>query len=294
MADPPAVSRWQWLTDGTALHVHHHPTPRPTPRAVVVVFHGGGGHGRMLAPFAVAAQQLGCEVLALDLPGYGHTVVPDPSGVTYQQWIDASVQVVEAAAGSDAPVILVGASMGGRLALDVAHQSTAPVAEAIVTCLLDPRLASHRRAAARTPALGALGPSVLGLAPRVTDRLRVPIGWLAPIRLIANSPALARTCATDPLGAASRVPLGFIRSWLQHPLAYEPETFAACRVTLTHPGDDRWTPLELSQRWFERLATRGDLVVLEGCGHFPVEQPGIDQLRHALAGAIDRATSGDR
>lgn len=286
----PPVSTWAELPGGTTLHLHRHPAPQATPRATVVVLHGGGGHGRMLAAIGVAAQHLGCAAVAPDLPGYGHTVVSDPGEVTYQSWIDAAVAVVAAEAEAGAPVILVGASIGGRLAVDVAEVGDGAVAEVLATCLLDPRLVEHRRAATRFRWLADLGGPALRLTPRALDRVAVPIRWVAPIDAIANDPELAHTCATDPLGAGGRIPLGFLRSWLGHEPSYgEPEHFTACPVTLIHPGADRWTPLELSRSWFDRLSVDRRLVVLEGCGHFPVEQPGTTQMVDALAEAVERA-----
>lgn len=286
----PPESTWAELPDGTTLHLHRHAAPQASPRATVVVLHGGGGHARMLAAIGVAAQHLGCAAVAPDLPGYGHTVVGGVGGVTYQAWIDAAAAVVAAEASAGAPIILVGASIGGRLAVDVADASGGAVAEVLATCLLDPRLAEHRRAATRFRALADLGGPVLRCTPRALDRVGVPISWIAPIRAIANDPGLAAACATDPLGAGGRIPLGFLRSWLDHQPSYgEPEWFSACPVTLMHPGEDRWTPLELSRSWFERLGVDRRLVVLDGCGHFPVEEPGTTQMVDALAAAVARA-----
>lgn len=54
------------------------------------------------------------------------------------------------------------------------------------------------------------------------------------------------------------------------------------RRYLAHPGDDRWTPTELSLRFFDRHAGPKRLAILDGCGHFPVEQPGVAQLEDEL------------
>lgn len=64
--------------------------------------------------------------------------------------------------------------------------------------------------------------------------------------------------------------------------AVEPEDFTACPVLLAHPGADRWTPVELSTPFFDRLGGDKRLVVLEGCGHMPVEEPGLRQFAEAL------------
>ena len=61
----------------------------------------------------------------------------------------------------------------------------------------------------------------------------------------------------------------------------EPENFNVCPVLLVHPMEDRWTQVESSQVLFDKLKTEKSIVILEGCGHFPVEEPGFSQLENA-------------
>jgi pimeloyl-ACP methyl ester carboxylesterase len=42
------------------------------------------------------------------------------------------------------------------------------------------------------------------------------------------------------------------------------------------------TPLRFSQSFFDRLKVEKECVVLEGAGHFPIEQPGLNQLEEAV------------
>ncbi|MGJ7440529.1 alpha/beta hydrolase [Aquipuribacter sp. MA13-6] len=280
------VSEWVDQPGGTTLHVHRHPAAAD-PTATVVILHGGGGHGRMLAPIGVLAQHLGAEALAPDLPGYGHTVVVDRRAVRYGDWVAAVADLVGQVAVRGRPLVLVGASMGGRLALDVAHRlGPGVVQSAVVTCLLDPRRPEVAAVVARHELVVRLGLPLLRTFRRLTDRRLVPIRWLAPVGAIANDPRLARTCATDPLGAGVSVPLGFLRSWLQHDPGYEPATFRACPVVLAHPGDDRWTPLEVSRAFLAEMSVPTELVMLPGCGHFPVEPGFVPGFRAALDHAL--------
>src|SRR5690606_23662183 len=92
----PPTTEWLHLGDGTALHLFRHPAPTDRPAAAFVILHGAGGHGRMLAGLGAVAQRLGATSVAPDLPGYGHTVVPDRRGVTYDGWIAAVTAVVTA------------------------------------------------------------------------------------------------------------------------------------------------------------------------------------------------------
>lgn len=277
------------VSGGVTLHVHHHAAGR-TPAATAIVLHGGGGHGRMLSPVGVAVQQLGGEAFAPDLPGYGYTVTPDPRAVRYEDWVRAVADLVEGLARTDRPLLLVGASMGGRLALDVAHRVGHGIVDAVVaTCLLDPRRTEAAAAVARHHLLVRWGRPALRLTRRVADPIRVPIRWLVPIEAIANDPDLVRTCASDPLGAGVSVPLGFLRSWFDYDPGYDPESFSACPVVLAHPGEDRWTPIELSRSILAKMPVETKLVVLEGCGHFPVEPGAAKGFSVALQHALDHA-----
>lgn len=282
------VSEWVPVAGGTTLHVHRHPAPAE-PTATVMVLHGGGGHGRMLASLGVLAQQLGAEAVAPDLPGYGHTVVPDRRAVRYEDWVRAVTQLASQIAVPGRPLVMLGASMGGRLALDAAHRlGTGATAAVVATCLLDPRRHDAAAVVAKHELLVRLGLPLLRAGRRVTDRRLVPIRWLAPIDHIANDPDLAHTCATDPLGAGVSVPLGFLRSWLEFDPGYEPAAFRACPVVLAHPDDDRWTPLEVSRSFLDEMTVPTELVLLEGCGHFPVEPGAMPGFRTALEHALGR------
>lgn len=282
-------SEWVAIAGGTTLHVHCHPAPGE-PTATVLILHGGGGHGRMLASIGVLAQQLGAEAFAPDLPGYGHTVVPDRRAFRYDDWVAAVTELAVRVAVPGRPLVILGASMGGRLALDAAHRLGEGVVTAVVpTCILDPRRRDAAAVVAKHELLVRAGRPLLRAGRRIIDRRLVPIRWLAPMDDIANDPALAQTCLTDPLGAAVSVPLGFLRSWLDHDPGYEPATFRACPVVLAHPGDDRWTPLYVSTSFLDEMTVPTELVVLEGCGHFPVEAGAMPGFRAALDAALGHA-----
>ena len=53
-------------------------------------------------------------------------------------------------------------------------------------------------------------------------------------------------------------------------------------VVLAHPAEDRWTPTEVSLRFFDRIAAPKRFVPLLGAGHYPVEPPGARQLVDAI------------
>ena len=251
----------------------------PDAPLTVVAVHGGGGHGRMMAPLCRIATAAGYEAVAPDLPLYGLTRVPDSAAVRYGAWIRVVAHVV-AREAERRPVVLFGASMGGRLAYDVAALTGTPVG-VIATCLLDPRLRDVRRAVARGRISARLVP-VLARLPQALLRVHVPMTLVARMSAMSNTPALSRACARDRQGGGTRAPLAFLVDWLEAAPVAEPERFDVCPVLLVHPGQDRWTPPELSLRFVDRVRGPHRAVLLDGAGHFPIEQPGLGQMEHAV------------
>lgn len=153
------------------------------------------------------------------------------------------------------------------------------VATAVVTCLLDPADWRARAVMTRFGSLGVLGRWVPRRLPRRLAQLRIPIGWVADLSSMSRNPGLTHLCATDPRGGAARVPLGFLGSYMRYP--HTPPEQASTAVLLAHPAQDVWTPAEVSVRWLRRSPAPVEIRLLSGCGHFPVEEPGLGQLIEA-------------
>ncbi|WNG88761.1 alpha/beta hydrolase [Mycobacterium sp. ITM-2016-00317] len=281
---PPASTWWQWR--GRTVHIARARAASADVRGMVV--HGGGGYSGALWPAAAVAAGDGIEMFAPDLPLYGDTVEPDPAGVRYGDWVDLLCDLVTAERAADPrPLILFGASMGGMLAYEVAAR-TGQVAAVVATCLLDLADPAARSAATRFAWLGRPAPALLRAAEPVLGRVRLPIRWLADMAAMSTDPQLSRLCASDPRGGGARVPLGFLSSWMNyHHTA--PESFGAAPVTLVAPAADTWTPPVLSIRFLQRISGPIELVTLENCGHFPIEEPGLTQLRDAFTRVVERA-----
>ncbi|MGA2163839.1 MAG: alpha/beta fold hydrolase [Solirubrobacteraceae bacterium] len=273
----PREERWQW--QGIAVHVDRY--EQPDAPVTVIGLHGGGGYGRLLAPIGLLARRLGYEAVLPDLPGYGLTRVPRQR-FTYPMWVacarDLAVAERERA---DRPVMALGASMGGMLAWHAATAG-APLAGIVATTLIDPRDPEVLASLGRSRWAGRLGARLLRAAPPLSDPLPVPMAAAANMNAIANDPAVARLARNDKLGGGKRVPARFLRTWIDYTPAIEPEA-SRVPVLLAHPAADRWTPTELSERFLLRLAGPTQLVTLDRCGHFPLEEPGLTQLEAAFA-----------
>ena len=282
---PPTSTWWPWR--GNRVHIARAPAPGADVRMMLI--HGGGGYSGALWPVATVAAG-GVDVLAPDLPLYGDTVVAQPSLVRYQDWVALLTDLVRAERAADPrPLILFGASMGGMLAYEVAAR-TGQVAAVVATCLLDVSDPAARAAATRYPFLGRPAPAVLRALDPALGRLRVPIRWLADMTQMSTDPALSRLCAADPRGGGASVPLGFVSSWMSF-RHIAPEDFTAAPVTLVAPTADTWTPPELSIRFLQRVSAPTTLVTLENCGHYPIEEPGLDQLRTAMLTVRDQVAA---
>ncbi|MGE2832418.1 alpha/beta hydrolase [Mycobacterium sp. SMC-4] len=279
----PEATWWPWR--GNRVHIARAVVPDAAAR--VMVIHGGGGYSGALWPLAAVAAGEGVDVLAPDLPLYGDTEVADPAGIRYDDWVELLCELVRAERAADPrPLILFGASMGGMLAYEVAAR-TGEAAAVVVTCLLDMTDPAARGAATRIGWLGRPAPGVLRALRPVLGRVRVPIPWLADMNNMSRDPRLSRLCASDPRGGGVSVPLGFLSSWMafRHTAA---ESYTAAPVTLVAPAADAWTPPELSIRLLQRISAPTDLVLLENCGHFPIEEPGLTQLRDAMRALLSQ------
>lgn len=244
----------------------------------VLVVHGAGGHSGALWPIASLLPEGQVELAALDMPLYGRTISPDPAAVRYQNWVALLCEFI-ASEDDGRPLLLLGASIGGMLAYEVAAQSGRPAA-VVATCLLDPRDPHVRAVMTRFGPLGILGGSLARFLPDRFARRPVPMSWVAALSKMSRDPGLARLCTADLRGGGAKVPLGFLASFMTY--RHLPPEEMQIPVTLAHPAKDDWTPVELSMRWLSRVAAPAELVMLRECGHFPIEDPGLADLVNAV------------
>ncbi|MCA1325381.1 alpha/beta hydrolase [Herbaspirillum sp. alder98] len=278
----PVESYFSWRD----AEIHLDRFPSNTSPLTVLMIHGAGGYGRMLAPIGALLHRAGFDVVAPDLPGYGLSLTP-AALIRYEAWVELLCALVAKLHAETArPVVLCGASLGGYLAyLVAARLDKGMVAGVIATTLADPRTSLVRRQFARNGAVLGMMP-VLPLMSALLGRLKLPIKWFTRMHAMSNHPELNRVVAADPFGGGRRVPIHFMQSIFSVRPDKEPELFDHCPILLLHPGADRWTGIASSRQFLDRVAGPKKLVMLDNCGHFPIEEPGFGQLEVQALGFL--------
>ena len=251
----------------------------------MLLVHGAGGHSAALWPVASLIPAETAELAAVDLPLYGETTSSHPSAVRYDDWIGLLCDFVDEE-DDGRPLVLLGASIGGMLAYEVAARNDRPAA-VVATCLLDPRDWRARSVMTRFGWLGILGGATSRLLPQKLAGWRIPMSWIAALSKMSRESALSQMCAMDPRGGGARVPLGFLASYMRfrHTAPEQMRT----PVVLSHPAEDAWTPAEVSIRWLNRIAAPTKLVMLRECGHFPIEEPGLTDFIGTLTRVAEQS-----
>ncbi|WP_404289636.1 alpha/beta hydrolase [Glutamicibacter arilaitensis] len=244
----------------------------------LIVVHGAGAHGGALWPIASLLAGRGIDMTAVDLPLYGRTATESRGTVKYEDWICLLVDLI-AVEDDGRPVILLGASIGGMLTVEAAARSHL-VAAVVATCLLDPTESNARSAMTRFGPLALAFVPLLRLVRGPLARIPLRISWIANLRNMGRDPGLGRLCADDARGGGAWVPLGFLASYMQHP--HSEARTKRVPVHLMHPEVDEWTPLALSESSLLTLPGPATGRLLRSCGHFPLEEPGLQDLMDGI------------
>ncbi len=282
----PDEEWWEWGDS----QVHLDRLDAPDPALKIVVLHGGGGNGRLVGAFGAIVHHLGYSYVAPDLPGFGLTIPGPGYDPHYRSWVALAADLIAREQARDGlPVVLMGGSLGGMLCYNVAAASRA--AEGVIaTTLADPRDQAALDALARSKFWSRIGMRIMDALPGLSGRLNIPAKDISRMRWMTNDPELSKIFIDDPLVGRARINLDFYRSMIAYEPPIAPEEFDVCPLLLAHPADDKWTPFSVSQPFFDSLGGDKELVMLDGCGHFPYEEPGVSQLNEAVRKFLDRVT----
>jgi len=278
----PVESYFSWCNS----RIHIERFDNPNSKVKVIMHHGVGTNGRLLSLSTGAAlARQGLEVIAVDMPMYGMTENNEPV-ITYQDWIDISLQVIaRESKADDRPIVLYGLSAGGMLAYHVA--ALEPRVRGVVgMCFLNLQDISVKAIISRFPFASLaerMGDMTFRLLAKTPLRgLPVPMKWVSKMTALTNNKEAQRLLMADKQSAGASVSIAFIGSVFSYTSKIKPEEFQSCPVLLTQPAEDRWTPLSASRDFYDRLACPKEIVMLPDAGHYPMEARGLKKMRDAI------------
>lgn len=279
--DAPAEEIWEW--NGHRIHLDRYRRPGSPVR--VILFHGVGTNGRQMTTIlGRPLAQSGIETVAIDMPTYGVTQVAPGTVVTYEDWVQAGAAFVAAELERDPrPIFLYGLSAGGMLTYHVASRERR-VAGIIGMTFLDLRVKKVAVGASYNRLFGHMVPvtNFLGKLPGIR-RIKAPMRLIGKMHALVNDKAAMKTCLRDRTSAGNFASLAFVQSFMQAGYDIEPEDFDICPILLTQPAADRWSPLDFSTPFLDRIRkVPVRTVMLENAGHYPLEEPGLTQMHDAV------------
>lgn len=277
----PREEWWKWKTH--TLHLDCYRNPQAAVK--VILFHGVGTNGRQMTTILGAPlARLGYETIAVDMPEYGLTDVGPGPLVTYDDWVQAGSDLIDyELAKDDRPIILYGLSAGGMLTYHVAAKNKR-VKGIIGMTFLDQRVQLVRDKTSFNVFKSRIGiPLVSILSNTLLAGIRVPMSLASKMYALVNNPKALLACLADETSAGKWVTMRFLDSYMDYQPVIEPEHFTTCPVLLTQPAEDQWTPEYLSDIFLQRLMKVSvKKVTLEKAGHYPLEQPGLTQMRDEI------------
>ncbi|KAJ9327828.1 hypothetical protein DTO027B5_3627 [Paecilomyces variotii] len=253
--DHSPIEEW-WGNRGHTIHLDR--WRNPIAKVRVILHHGVGTNGRQMSMIPeVSSHTAGFEVVAVDMPGYGCTKTACHTTVSYDDWVNIANDFINfELEKDDRPIVLYGLSAGGMLTYHVAALNK-KVKGIVGMTFLDQRIQAVRDETARDLFMSRVG---------------IPLARLSDLPLFS--------LLIDP----RRDPgLHFLSTYASYKPALEPEEFDVCPILLTQPVKDKWTPLHLSELVLSRVKkVPVKIVELENAGHYPLEDPGLQQMADAI------------
>jgi pimeloyl-ACP methyl ester carboxylesterase len=149
---------------------------------------------------------------------------------------------------------------------------------------LDRRIQQVRDETARNLFMSRVGVPMAGLSDIPLLRIFSLLMSLASkMSTFVNDLAALKVFMADRPSAASWASMHFLASYSSYRPAFEPENFDVCPILLTQPDQDKWTPMHLSELVLSRVKkVPVKTVILENAGHYPIEDPGLQQMADAI------------
>jgi len=277
----PKEEWWPWRQH--RIHVDCYRNPDAPLK--VILFHGVGNNGRQMSTILGAPlARKGFETIAIDMPEYGLTQVGPGKLVRYDDWVQAGSDLIDAELSMDSrPIVLYGLSAGGMETYHVAALNK-KVKGIVGMTFLDQREQQVSDETCLNLFMSRIGVPMAKLtAMTPLAGVRLPMALAGKMHALVNNKAALAACLADETSAGKWVTMKFLATYTGYAPAVEPENFDVCPILLTQPAQDPWTPLHLSELFLKRVKrVPVKTVMLENAGHYPIEQPGLNQMVAAI------------
>jgi alpha-beta hydrolase superfamily lysophospholipase len=244
--------------------------PVEDPARLVVLVHGYGEHIGRYAHVAQALNERGSAVVGPDHVGHGTSDGEQALVEDFEAVVD-DLRAVVADARDDLPVVMVGHSMGGLIAVRYAQRAREDLAGLVLS-----------------------GPAV-GLTPVFEGWLAAPELPSDPIDVatLSRDPEVGEAYAADPLvwhGSWKRPTLeAFVAA--DRAIAHGPG-FGDLPLLYVHGAEDQLVPVDLARPVVERLAgPDSELHVLDGARHEVFNETDKDDTIAMVAAFAERVTA---
>lgn len=277
----PKEEYWDWK--GHKLHLDTYRNPGA--KAKVILLHGVGTNGRQMT--TILGRPLakeGFEVIAIDMPIYGETIVKKGSLVSYADWVDAGNDYVNyEMAKDDRPVFLYGLSAGGMETYHVACKNK-KVKGIIGMTFLDQREKIVSDTTTRNKFWAKMGLPLARMSCSMgMSGFQMKMSICSKMNTLCNNEEALKVMLKDKTSAGNKVNMKFLVSYMTYKPDLEPEDFDVCPVILTQPEKDRWTPQFLSDPFLDKITkVPVKKVILRNGSHYPVEKDALEDLRRAV------------
>ncbi|WP_270607153.1 alpha/beta hydrolase [Bacillus mobilis] len=285
----PTEEWWNWK--GHAVHLDCFRDEKAPVK--VILFHGVGTNGRQMSMILGGPlSKDGFETIAIDMPTYGVTKVNKSSVVKYDDWVDLASDYIDyELKRDDRPIVLYGLSAGGMETYHVAAKNK-KVKGIIGMTFLDQKSQQVRDETAKNLFMSRVGIPMAGFACKIgLENFKMKMSTASKMSALCNDEKVMEVFNRDKTSAANKASMKFLDSYGNYQPAMEPEDFDVCPILLTQPEQDKWTPLHLSTPFLNKIKKVGvNIVMLENGGHYPVEQPALDQMHDAIVEFIYKVT----
>jgi hypothetical protein len=117
-------------------------------------------------------------------------------------------------------------------------------------------------------------------------RLPIPMKLVSKMDTLVNDATALKIFLKDKSSAGASVQLQFLYEYMSYSLPIPVTEFDKCSILLTQPEKDRWTPIHLTELSMKGIKAPFTIKILEGGGHYPIEETALQQLSQYAADFI--------